>query len=76
MKQHSQSVRSLAGALLGLLLFPAASCLAGHYTNFEVSVYGIGAGTDPARWATMTNQLPLDKVYIEVQRDRRVTSED
>jgi len=76
MKQHPQTIRSLAGALLGLLLIPAASCLAGHYTNFEVSVYGIGSGTDPARWANMTNQLPIDKVYIEVQRDRRMTSEE
>jgi hypothetical protein len=76
MKQHPQFIRSLAGSLLGLLLLPAASCLAGHYTNFEVSVYGIGAGTDPARWANMTNQLQLDKVYVEVQRDRRMTDED
>jgi hypothetical protein len=71
-----RTVRSLAGVLFGLLLLPAASCLAGHYTNFIVSVYGIGTGTDPARWANMTNQLPIDKVYIEVQRDRRMTSDN
>jgi len=34
MKHHPQIVRSLAGSLLGLLLFPPASSLAGHYTNF------------------------------------------
>jgi len=33
-------------------------------------------GDGPARWANMTNQLALDKVYVEVQRDRRMTDED
>ncbi|MGA3182915.1 MAG: hypothetical protein ABSF38_21550 [Verrucomicrobiota bacterium] len=65
-----------APALLGLLLFPCAACLAGHYTNFIVSVYGVGRSADPAQWANMTNQLPIDKVYIEVQRDRNMTSEE
>jgi hypothetical protein len=50
--------------------------MAGHYTNFIVSVYGVGRGANPDRWASMTNQLPIDKVYIEVQRDRNMASDE
>ena len=68
--------RITLAATLGLLSLPSASCMAGHYTNFIVSVYGVGRGANPDRWANMTNQLPIDKVYIEVQRDRNMASDE
>jgi hypothetical protein len=71
------------GLLLCALLVPPAA-RAGHYANFEVSVY-IVVGTvrqlaqDPARlndsWQRITAQLPVDKVYIEAQRDRTMATD-
>jgi hypothetical protein len=68
--------------LLGLLI-PAASCPAGKYKNFDVAIY-IPVGVvqrfeDPERlrreWERIRSQLKVDKVYVEVQRDRNVTSD-
>ena len=71
------------GLLLCPLLFPFAA-RAGHYTNFEVSVY-IVVGTvrqlaqNPAslsnQWQRITDQLTVDKVYIEAQRDRTLATD-
>ncbi|HXR07153.1 MAG TPA: hypothetical protein VN765_07470 [Candidatus Acidoferrum sp.] len=75
MKHQPQTVCSLAGALLGLLFLPAASCLAGHYTNFTVSIYGAGNLANSNSWGYASSQLPIDKVYIEAQRDRHTNSD-
>jgi hypothetical protein len=69
-----------ATALLCAPLF----CYAGNYTNFSVSIY-IPVGVvqsfdDPQKladdWNTISRQLKVDKVYIEVQRDRNVASDE
>jgi len=63
---------------------PAASCLAGNYTNFDVAIY-IPVGVvksfeNPENltndWDRIRRQLKVDKVYIEVQRNRELAGDD
>ena len=72
----------LVTALAGLLA--AQACRAGNYTNFEVAIYipvnvvkNLG---DPKvlsnQWDLIHSQLKVDRVYIEVQRDRNVASDE
>ncbi len=85
MKTGFLCLKWLLPALLGACSLTAASALAGQYTNFEVSVY-IVVGTvrqlarNPAalsnQWQRVTDQLKVDKVYIEAQRDRNVATDD
>ncbi len=67
--------------LLSLLALPG---YAGNYTNFDVAIY-IPVGVvksfeDPHKleddWARISGQLKVDKVYIEVQRDRTLASDE
>jgi hypothetical protein len=66
----------LAAALLSSPLFSRA----GNYTNFSVAVYipinVVQSFDQPqklqADWDCIHRQLKVDKVYIEVQRDRRL----
>jgi hypothetical protein len=66
----------LAAALLCAPLF----CHAGNYTNFSVAVYipinVVQSFDNPQKladdWDHIHRQLKVDKVYIEVQRDRRM----
>ena len=76
-------VRAAWSALCAILIFPAIA-RAGLYTNFVVSIY-IPVGVvrnldDPAtlsnQWNRISRQLKVDKVYIEVQRDRNLTSDE
>ena len=70
----------LAAALLCAPLF----CRAGNYTNFSVAVYIpiniVQSFDNPQKladeWNTIHRQLKVDKVYIEVQRDRRLLSDE
>ena len=70
----------LAAVLLGAPL-PGS---AGNYTNFSVSVYipinVVQSFDQPGKlesdWNTIHRQLKVDKVYIEVQRDRRLLSDE
>lgn len=70
----------LAGALLCAPLF----CHAGNYTNFDVSIYipvGVVRNLDNPetlsnQWNLISRQLKVDKVYIEVQRDHNVASNE
>jgi hypothetical protein len=72
----------LIGAAAAVLL--AEQCTAGNYTNFLVSIYipvnVVQSFENPERlsndWARIHSQLKVDKVYIEVQRDRRLASDD
>ncbi len=56
---------------------------AGQYANFEVSIYipvgVVKSFADPQKladdWARISRQLKVDKVYIEVQRDRTVADD-
>jgi hypothetical protein len=67
--------------LFALFLRPA-SCTAGNYTNFTVAIYipvsVVESFQDPQKltndWIRISRQLKVDKVYIEVQRDRRTAS--
>jgi len=59
-------------------------CLAGNYTNFSVAIYipvnVVQSFAQPGKlegdWDTIHRQLKVDKVYIEVQRDRRLASDE
>jgi hypothetical protein len=65
-------------------LFLAANGGAGQYTNFDVSIYipvgVVQSFANPqklaADWARIHRQLKVDKVYIEVQRDRNLASDE
>src|SRR5271155_5033821 len=76
--------RSFLAGLVGVLLLSAANCLAGNYTNFDVAIY-IPVGVvrsfeDPQKlqddWNRISSQLKVDKVYIEVQRDRQLAGDE
>ena len=70
----------LAAALLCAPLF----CHAGNYTNFSVAVYipinVVQSFDQPQKlqqdWDCIRHQLKVDKVYIEVQRDRRLLTDE
>ncbi len=83
MKPPARLPRSAFGLLLSALLLPSAS-RAGHYTNFEVTVYTVvGTVRQLARnpeslsnsWQRITDQLKVDKVYIEAQRNRTLATD-
>lgn len=69
--------------LAAALLCPPLLCHAGNYTNFSVAVYipinVVQSFDQPqklqADWDCIHRQLKVDKVYIEVQRDRRLLTE-
>lgn len=56
---------------------------AGNYANFQVAIYipvnVVQSFAEPQKlsndWARISRQLKVDKVYIEVQRDRRVADD-
>ena len=58
-------------------------CVAGNYTNFDVAIYipvnVVKSFEDPQKlqddWNRISSQLKVDKVYIEVQRDRQTNSD-
>ena len=70
----------LTAALLSLALTGRA----GNYTNFSVAVYipinVVQSFDNPqklqADWDCISRQLKVDKVYIEVQRDRHLLSDE
>jgi hypothetical protein len=67
-----------------MLLSAFRACEAGSYTNFEVAIYipvnvvqSFEQPDNLARdWNVISSQLKVDKVYIEVQRDRRLASDE
>jgi len=71
------------GCWMFFLLF-ACTCAAGNYTNFSVAVYipiNIVQSFDnpqklQADWDCIRRQLKVDKVYIEVQRDRHLITDE
>lgn len=74
---------SLLMVLAALIIAPAF-CNAGRYTNFDVAVYipvsVVRSFANPAKlddeWRRISSQLKVDKVYIEVQRDRQLAGDD
>ena len=84
MKNQFSLNRARFQGLLCALALPAASCLAGNYTNFDVAIY-IPVGVvqrfeNPENltndWNRIRRQLKVDKVYIEVQRNRELAGDD
>lgn len=69
--------------LAALLTAPLLAC-AGNYTNFSAAVYipinVVQSFDNPqklqADWDCIHRQLKVDKVYIEVQRDRRLLTDE
>ncbi len=69
--------------IISLCLLLAVPCLAGHYANFEVAVYlpvnVVHSFENPEvlsnQWNNLSRQLKVDKVYLEVQRDRQTNSD-
>jgi hypothetical protein len=65
------------------LLALGGRCVAGNYTNFDVAIYipvnVVHSFEDPQKlqdeWKVISSQLKVDKVYIEVQRDRQTNSD-
>src|SRR6266571_3709452 len=79
------SLRRLASTLLVVACCAAATCVnAGQYTNFTTAVYipvSVLLGfQNPQQlasdWERIHAQLKVDKVYIEVQRDRTIASDE
>src|SRR5690349_25056636 len=79
------SLRRLAATLLvAACCFFAARASAGRYTNFTTAVYipvGVLLGFyNPQQlksdWERINAQLKVDKVYVEVQRDRTIAKDD
>src|SRR5665213_2856531 len=74
-------LRAALSALCSILIYPA---VAGQYTNFAVSIYipvsVVGNLDDPEtlsnQWNRISHQLKVDKVYIEVQRDHTMASDE
>jgi hypothetical protein len=73
----------LSGLIPALLLLLPGTGKAGNYTNFDVAIY-IPVGVvksfeNPENltndWNRIRRQLKVDKVYIEVQRDRNLASD-
>src|SRR5580698_8271526 len=76
-------MRQMKRALQFVLLAIGTSCAADNYRNFDVAIY-IPAGVvrsfeDPQKlqndWNVISNQLKVDKVYIEAQRDHQTNSD-
>ena len=71
-------------AVAGLLFFLPGTGRAGNYTNFDVAIYipvnVVQSFADPQKladdWTRISRQLKVDKVYIEVQRDHQVATDD
>ena len=84
MKKIIRTRRSLFAGSLCAFLLSAAGCLAGNYTNFDVAIYipvrAVQSFEDPQKlqddWNRISSQLKVDKVYIEVQRDRQLASDE
>jgi hypothetical protein len=84
MKKIIRLSRSLFAGLLCVFLLSAANCLAGNYTNFDVAIYipvGVVQSFEDQQklqddWNRISSQLKVDKVYIEVQRDRQLAGDE
>jgi len=70
--------------LAAALLCAPVLCYAGNYTNFSVAVYIpiniVQSFDEPQKlqtdWDCISRQLKVDKVYIEVQRDKRLLNDE
>ncbi len=72
-------------SLFAVFALSCATCLAGRYTNFSAAIYipvGVVVSNldDPQtlsnEWSRISSQLKVDKVYIEVQRNRILAGDE
>jgi len=71
-------------SLLAAFALSCATCLAGRYTNFSAAIYipvNVVRNLDDAetltnQWSRISSQLKVDKVYIEVQRNRTLAEDE
>jgi hypothetical protein len=76
--------RKIHLTLLAALSLGATAAMAGQYTNFSAAIYipvNVVRHLDDAptltdEWSRISSQLKVDKVYIEVQRNRTLASDD
>ena len=76
-------LRPAAATFISGTLLAALSCFAGNYTNFDVAIYipvsVVRSFEDPEiltnDWNRISRQLKVDKVYIEVQRNRQLAGD-
>jgi hypothetical protein len=82
-KFFRENISRIAAVLVCGVLFAAGNCSARNYTNFDVAIY-IPVGVvqrfeNPESltndWNRIRRQLKVDKVYIEVQRNRDLASD-
>lgn len=84
MNNPSHSSPAICLLVLCGLALAAANSRAGQYKNFKVSIYTpvnvvvqLGnPNTLSNQWQRIHSQLKVDKVYVEVQRNRTVASEE
>ena len=84
MKKKFRFNSRLCWKLLCAFVLPGACCGAGQYTNFDAAVYiPVGAvrnfrnpETLSNSWNRISSQLKVDKVYIEVQRNRQLAGDE
>lgn len=71
-------------SLLAALNYAGPALAQGHYKSFIVSTYAVqgtvqglmNGNPDPAQsWATLTRNLKIDKIYIEVMRNHTLVDE-
>jgi hypothetical protein len=82
-KREYARLRQRVGGFLFSLVLPAA-CMAGQYTNFDVAIYipvaVVRTFEHPEKlsndWQRISSQLKVDKVYIEVQRNRLLAGDE
>ena len=83
MRKPLRTLRPVAATFIGGSLLAALSCAAGNYTNFDVAIYipvsVVQRFENPETltndWNRIRGQLKVDKVYLEVQRNRLVADE-
>jgi hypothetical protein len=83
-RSPGRSRAALSLLALTLSFFTARTGIAGNYTNFEVAVYipvnivrTLGEPeTLRSEWQRLRSQVKVDKVYLEVQRDRNLATDD
>jgi hypothetical protein len=80
----SSPLKSLFWKSVCVLALSTACAAAGQYTNFNVAIYipvnivrsFEDSGKLSNEWARVSSQVKVDKVYIEVQRDRNLASDE
>ncbi len=81
--RNDEMCNTMKWAFLCILMALGSSLNAANYTNFDVAIYipvnVVYSFEDPQKlqndWNIISNQLKVDKVYIEVQRNRQTNTD-